>query len=173
MIEPGIYPAGVVPHTTETGEQLLVELGEARTGTMQCLVMFKIADGPAKGQVLPWYGSFSENAYERTMQSLRYCGWEGDNLDDIQALPTEVSVTVEQSEWDGKINTRIAWVNLLGSGARLNNPLSADRRRQFAAQMRDRARATVAKPGAGGDKRSTQPELPGGKGPGPDDDIPF
>jgi hypothetical protein len=104
------------PIAAETEEGLrFAQLGlSARKGTKQILVMFEITEkGPYKGAVLPWFGYFTKDSKERTVDVLRLCGFEGQNILDVetQKLSGDVVLSVENSEYDGKTQSRVAWVN--------------------------------------------------------------
>lgn len=186
-IPDGYYPAVAVPVEGEDGN-LIARWGEAKTGTKQILVYFEIVEGPHKGTRLPWFGYFTKDTYKRTIESLRYAGFKGDDLQQLGPLDQVVSINVQTEEYDGKTRQKIAWVNAPNSGAiKLNKPMSRNDIRDFAAQMRrhlgdipsvDGERFDRSKPRAAGgdefDQRSPDPEATSGWGSRNDDsDIPF
>jgi hypothetical protein len=170
-IEAGYYEAKAVPTTDEAGNIKVVHFGLSSTNTKQVLITFEIERGDAKGQKVPWFGYFTDKSWERTIQSLRYMGFKGNDLStlDAQTLDQIVSLSVEESEWDGKTHMRVSWVNELGGGGvKLANPMAANDLRHFAAQMKGRV---------GGIPESTAPTNNAANDPAPgaplDDDIPF
>lgn len=140
-IPPGFYNAVAVPVDTDDGK-VWAQFGEAKNGTPQVLLHFKILDGEYQGYQLPWFGYFKKDSMERTLKSLRYAGFRGDDLTDLpeQPLDLKVSITVEHQEFDGKTYARVAWVNRPGgAGVKLASPMKGDKLRNFAAQMRRHA----------------------------------
>jgi hypothetical protein len=127
MIENGKYKARATMGT----------LGKADTGTHQVLVDFEITDGQHKGQHIAWFGSFTDKTMDRTIESLRHCGWVGDDLDRLEGIDAnEVELVIEQEEYEGKPRARVRWVNRIGSGATLKHPLTPAEARSFAQSMR-------------------------------------
>lgn len=121
----GKYPAVAVPMVGEDGMRT-VRWGLSSNRNAQVLVYFKIIRGPRAGDVLPWFGSLSKDAYERTMQSLRYCGWKSARTADLEREPLdqEVEIEVGHNDWDGKSYARVDWVNPPGGAAiSLKTPL--------------------------------------------------
>lgn len=115
-------------------------LGYTMNGNEQIAVTFETLD-PA-GERVTWYGYFTEKSSDRTLQSLRYCGWRGNYLADFygEQLPEgfdqEVDIVVEQEEYQGKTYTKVAWVNSGGSGMALRNAMTQDQAKAFGAKMR-------------------------------------
>lgn len=160
-------------------------LGEAGSGTPQVAVFFEILTPDATHQGLTWYGSLTDNAFERTIESLRHCGWKGTDLEEIAAGKGDlnanvVSLTVEDEEYpagSGQWRTKVQWVNRRG-GLAIKAPLAGDKLRAFSAQMKgkiaalDAAKGTrpaaASKPANGGPPTG-QPEPP----PITDDQLPF
>jgi len=140
MIEEGYYPARAYRVTDEFGRDVYCRFGKAKTGTNQCLILFEVTDGDHAGAVLPWFGSFSGNSWERTVESLRYCGFQGDDIMAInsQRLDRPVSIKVEHHEYAGRIYARVAFVNQAGGSAKLSHTLSATEMRAFAAHLKQR-----------------------------------
>lgn len=120
------------------------DFNHAKTGTPQIVVTFKIAGGPFDGDRVTWFGSFSERASDRTLESLRYAGWTGDDLSAIEALPTEVELEIELEEYEGRYTNKVQWVNKAGR-VKVQNAMSDDQLRAFAATMRGKAVASRAK----------------------------
>lgn len=151
-------------------------LGESGTGSEQVAIEFEILTPDAPEKALTWYGYFSEKAFDRTIESLRICGWAGANLEEIAdgqgGLDANlVSLTVEDEEYDGRTFAKVQWVNRPG-GLALKAPLVGERAKSFAAQMQGRIRALDASQG----KRPAPAAAPAGNGGAkkPEfDDVPF
>jgi hypothetical protein len=83
-------------------------LGISSTNKEQIAVELVLPAGSPDGEALPWYGYFTDSTFERTIESLRYLGWEGTDLSD--GLPgldkNEVSIVVEDEEYEGKVSPR-------------------------------------------------------------------
>jgi hypothetical protein len=150
LVPVGIYRAVAVPVQLEDGESY-VQFGETKEGKPQVAVCFAILDGPCQGRRLTWYGFFTEKTVERTIQSLRYCGFKGDDLALLvtQKLTQEVSVTVGHNTYEGKTTARVDWVNAPG-GVKLERPMNKDQIRRFGAQLKAKVKAIaeVAGPAA-------------------------
>jgi hypothetical protein len=150
-------------------------LGESSSGKEQVVVSFHVLTPDAQEQRLTWYGYFTEKTADRTLESLRHCGWTGDDLTDLTGLDAnEVQLVVEDEEYEGKVTAKVQWVNKAG-GLALKAPLAPDKAKAFAASMRDRIRAMdaaggVRKPSAAPKPASlAAPEPP----PHSDADLPF
>jgi hypothetical protein len=110
MIEEGTYRAKATGH----------KFGKTSKGTEQVFVEFTVTEGDCQGQRLAWYGYFTEKTTERTLDSLEYCGWDGDSLTDLRGLGSqEVDLVVEHEEADdGRVYARVKWVNRVGGGVK-------------------------------------------------------
>src|SRR4051812_34947432 len=96
MLPSGTYPAVVVPVQTQHG-LLACQFGKSKgKGTPQVVVAFEILRGPHAGQVISWFGYFTDNetATNRTLESLRICGFTGDDLDQFHAQKPENEVAI-------------------------------------------------------------------------------
>lgn len=119
-------------------------LSETSKGTPQVAVEFALLDPEAEFHTLAWYGFLSDATFNRTIEALRYCGWQGENLDDLQGLDAnEVSLVVDEEEYEGKLQTRVRWVNR-AVGLSVKAPITGEKAKAFATQMRDRIRALDA-----------------------------
>jgi hypothetical protein len=162
-------------------------LGESSEGNPQVAVCFEILDEAFAGSQITWYGSFSKNLgkgkktpLQRTIESLRVCGWDSDDLSDLATCKNnEVSLVLDYEEFKGEKQLKVKWVNRPG-GLALKAPMSEAQAKAFAARMKgeviaaSRGVATVAskKPAQNGG----HPNAPGGSTGAPgisDDDIPF
>jgi hypothetical protein len=139
-LEPGIYTA--VATTTETADgPVKVQFGEASTGTKQCAVNFEIVgEGPFAGQTIMWFGFLTKDSAKFTLEALRNIGFKGDDISKINDQPLDqlVSLTIEESEYQGKTSLKVAWVNRHGGGRgfELKKPLAKNDMAKFAATLR-------------------------------------
>lgn len=159
-------------------------LGESSNGNPQVAVCFEILDEAFAGSTITWYGSFSKNKgkgkktpLERTIESLRACGWEGDDLSQLATVKTsEVSITLEYDTFDGEKRLKVQWVNRPG-GLALKTPMNETQAKAFAAKMKGEVIAASRSAGGaparnGGAQHQNAPGATGAPGIG-DDDIPF
>jgi hypothetical protein len=129
-------------------------LGYAGTGTAQVAVRFEITDSEYAGKTATWFGSFTERSWDRTVESLRHCGWQGDDISDLTGIDqNEVELVMEEEEHNGAWRTRPRWVNALGGGVGLKEAMTQDQLRAFAAKMKGKL---VAKNQREGTPRSAE-----------------
>lgn len=111
----------------------------------QVVVEFKCVseDDPDHGYSISWFGFFTEKALKRTIESLRYIGWKGDDLAELPGLAEtgmladEVDLVVEHEEYEGQLKAKVSWVNKPGGGrVQLAKPMEADSLKSFAARMK-------------------------------------
>jgi hypothetical protein len=168
LISQGTYKAAAVQV-----DGTYAQIGMSSTGNQQVLVQFEILEGPAAGRRVPWWGSFTDKSWNRTVEALRYCGFSGDDLSTLpaQELNHEVSIVVEHSEYNGKTNARVRWVNAAVSGIKLSKPMNLDELRNFGAMMKARVATVkaveVAPPGV------IKPAISSSATASTDDDPPF
>lgn len=119
-------------------------LGYTSKGTEQIAVLLETEHGE-----ITWYGYFSEKTADRTLESLRYLGWEGDDLSDLSGISAnEVTIVVEhEADEDGRTHPRVRWINRAG-GLAMKEAMDEKATRAFAARMKNAARASRAKVGA-------------------------
>lgn len=142
------------------------DFGFTSNGSEQVQVIFDILDPDYDGETVPWWGYFSEKTAERTMQSLRYCGWKGDDVTNLEGISdNEVELEVEHNTYNGKTNARVAWVNRPGSGGGITvkAPMPEDKRKAFAKKMKALAIKTAKEVPA----RPAAPQID------PNDDVGF
>ena|ERR1051326_2108102 len=157
-------------------------LGRTSTGKEQVAVEFELMDADGVvGPHITWFGYFTDDTWERTVESLRHCGWQGDDLSELSGLDQEVSVVIENEEYKGKRYPKVRWVNAPGSGLALKEQLSPQEAKEFASSMRGRILqqrqsqgairrpATVTPMAAKRNTGAIPPEPP----PHTDDDMPF
>jgi hypothetical protein len=168
LVPEGFYRAVVSPVAGEDGSAP-VQFGVTKEDKPQVLVNFEILDGSYQGRVLPWWGSFNstlpegskakQTPMQRTLQSLRFCGWVGDDVMEVvnQELGNEVSIQVEHAEGqDGVTRAKVAWVNRPGGGGvMMANPMSKDSLRRFSAAIKSVARSIPPVPGKKAERGSS------------------
>lgn len=174
MIDPGTYMARA------TG----AELGYTSGGKEQLAIAFSLVDQP--GQRITWYGGFSteingnakKSPCERTFETLRTCGWQGDDLSDLSGIEeNEVEIVIDiEADQNGVGRNRVKWVNAPGGGGpAMKNVMPPDQKKAFAAKMKGAALASKQR------TASTQQKAPLPKYPpknsrqnqDADDDLPF
>ena len=109
-------------------------LGYTSKGSEQVAVQFKLNE---TGEKIAWYGYFSEKTFDRTIETLRLCGWAGNDLDDLSGIDAnEVEIVVEhENDLNNEPRARVRWVNKVG-GAALKEQLKPNEARSFAAKMK-------------------------------------
>jgi hypothetical protein len=153
------------------------EWGTANTGTEQVGFRVQLIGGDMDGQSFTWYGYFTDTSEERTLESLRIAGWDGDfgALLDLPGLgSTEFELQLEdQADKDGKLvinpetgepYLKPTFINRIGVA--MKNVMDANEKTAFAARMR-------ARYGGGAPPRTrTPPRNSGGRSGGPDMSAP-
>lgn len=149
-------------------------LGETSKGAEQVAVEFSLLDEGFNGWRITWFGFFTEKTTESTIRALRTCGWQGTDLTDLTGIDTnEVLLVIENETYDGKTSPKVRWVNPLGGGLALKNPMAPDKAKAFAARMRAQIAAVDAT--SGQRRTSTKPAGMNTNEPPPhtDNDMPF
>jgi hypothetical protein len=129
MLEAGYYRARAVEWA----------LGKTEKGKPHVAVRFETFDDQGlPGEHITWYGYFTEKTEERTLESLQHCGWEGDDITDLSGIErNEVQLVVERDEYEGKVRSKVAWVNKPGGGGiSIKAPLDEAEKAQFAREMK-------------------------------------
>lgn len=130
-----------------TAKAIEWKLGITGTGKEQIGVLFQLQDG----QTLTWYGYFTEQTVERTLESLEHMGWDGSDITNPKGLDSnEVSLVVESeaSPSDGKMYPRVKWVNKIGGGLAMKEELSGGALQSFKQRMQGAVMARRQKRGA-------------------------
>jgi hypothetical protein len=150
-------------------------------------VCFDLCDpqDPYNGWSITWFGFLTDKTLDRTVEGLRYCGWEGDEIGALPELAAngqlsqEVELVIDHEEWEGKWRAKVKWVNRPGGGTvKLEKKLTGSDLSSFSARMKGRIRTAGA---ANANGRTTPQRSTGGGGsqpqhpnaPGNLDDIPF
>lgn len=180
-----------------------VQFAEFANGP-QILLAFKIHDenSPNKGRVTTYFGSFGERSIDFTVDALRACGWQGDDLADLPKafergeLGAEVSLKiinepsldrdkrpVMDEDGNEKWRDKVAFVNVPGEGGAGFKPektLEGAELKNFGQRMRTavanagkRKPAGGIKPAArGGNSAQRQPAGRGSSAGYDDRDVP-
>jgi hypothetical protein len=99
-------------------------ISETKAGDAQVFIAFDVAHGEGT-TALTWFGSLKEGkAQEITLKGLLAAGFTGKDVTDLidgpdgGAIPlgTEVSLVIENEEYEGANRARIRWVNKPGGG---------------------------------------------------------
>jgi hypothetical protein len=159
-------------------------MSEASTGKPMLVVLFDVLTEGADVNALTWRGFFTEATMDRTIEAMRYMGFEGDDLSDITGLDRlEVDLVVEDEEYtdeatgEVKTSAKVQWVNK-PRALSVKTVLEGDKLKSFAAEMK----AAFRKVDAAAGKRTPAPAAkrapptgPQGAEPPPlsDADIPF
>jgi hypothetical protein len=135
----------LIPPGTYRGRAVNWGLSTTSTGKEQVAVEFEFPDAAGVVQRLTWFGFFTEKTWERTIQSLRHCGWKGVDLDDLGGLDaSEVDLVVEHDTYNGVTRAKINWVNEAGA-LPFVQPMEATAARSFAARMRGKVASVKPK----------------------------
>lgn len=138
-----------------TGEVVLGS--SSQKGTPFIELYFEITQGDNKGGKVRWTSYFSEKTSERSIESLQYCGWKGDDMSEfsdggLHGLDkNEVEIVVEIEEYNDKegnprSSPKVQWVNR-GGGGYLNTAqaMNTDAAQTFGERMRGLVLALRAK----------------------------
>ncbi|HVY79854.1 MAG TPA: hypothetical protein VG994_02640 [Steroidobacteraceae bacterium] len=115
-----------------------------------------------------------EKSWERSIESFRHMGWQGDDLRELpelcaQGLLNEVEIVVDHEVWENEVQAKVKWINKPGGGAvKLKKPMEGAALDAFANRMRGAIR-TVPANGARPQQKPAAPKHPNA----PDSDIPF
>lgn len=111
-------------------------LAETSKGDPQAAIAF---DLPEVGASLNYFGFFTEKTERRTIESLRYSGWTGNDVTDLSSVGSDrnvrVELVVEIDEYNGERRNKIAWVNRPG-GIQAAKPLNPATKAAFAARIK-------------------------------------
>lgn len=139
------------------------EMVESKDGNPYVIVDFVIEEGERNGEILKWMGFFTEKTATRTIESLRVCGWKGDDVSSLDGLSDNlVQITAGFETYNDKEYERVRWVNAIGSSA-VKKVMSSEQRKEFAQKLRGAVLAY--------DK--SVKENPVAKPSNNDDDLPF
>jgi hypothetical protein len=115
------------------------DFGVSEKNTEFVAVVFRIEEGENFGERVTWNGYFTEKTIKRTLESLRYCGWSGDMVTDLTGIDkNKVQLVIKEEEFEGKLRTKVEWVNRLG-GMAVKNRMDDATRKAFAARLKGAA----------------------------------
>jgi hypothetical protein len=162
-----------------------IAVGYARSGNPQVAVLFEVTDeGQNLGMTVTWFGSLHGGALAITDESLRACGWEGDDLAELPDLaaagklgPVQLVLEDEARESDGRVFPTVVFINRLGGGAFQFKPeslITGGDLKALGARMKATFAATRSRPAAAppktaaptGQSKTTAPAGNAGKGAG-------
>lgn len=162
--------------------------GEGANAKEQVVVLFDLIDqnDADYGRSISAFLFFTDKTVDRSLESLRHCGWKGDEIAEVGdmaargELANDVELVVEHEFYqpdngEGKWQAKVRWINTPGGGAvKLKKPLEGRDLASFSARMKGRARMVGGgAPNGGGSRPSTSsqssqhPNAPG------NDDLPF
>ena len=176
MIQPGTHRA----------RALSGGLGYTSGGKEQVGIDFQILEGEHQGEHITWWGYFTDATTDKTIEALRICGWEGDDLCDLSGIQNnDVDLVVQAKEFTnartGEVRegVEVRWVNK-PSGLQMRDKMDAAAAKDFAQKMRGRVVALRSGNGrAPAPAAKPQPKFPTGGAPAAlrqvieEDDIPF
>lgn len=186
MIPAAIYSAVVVPVDTESGP-LSIQFGPpTKNSPFSAALSFEIISGPYSGQRITAFLYFGSKAgaksgktgMERSLESLRICGFTGDDLDKFsdQHPDQEVSITVvhdtyqDEKTGESKTNAKVAWINSPMRGFVLKEALPQTELRRYSAQLKGTLKKIAP---VSGRKAERQPATPMAAGSNGADDDPM
>lgn len=101
---------------TFLAEVLGAVLTQAKTGTVQVAIEFRLAEGPDAGSRITAYKPVTEKALKYTVADLRTCGWKGDDLEDLTSVKGgQVELVLAAEEFNGKVTTKVKFINEPGA----------------------------------------------------------
>lgn len=166
----------MLPAGTYRARAVDSELGYTSTDKEQVVVEFSILDEPHVGEHISWYGYFTDGTRDRTIESLRHCGWQGEDINNLAGIDlNEVQLVVEHDEYEGRPSAKVRWVNKAG-GIVLKKRMSPEDAKRFAARLRPHIVANAAKAGArppSAPKAAPKPQPAQAGDALADDEVPF
>lgn len=169
-----------------TGEVVLGS--SSQKGTPFIEVYFQITEGENKGGKVRWTSYFSEKTNERSIQSLEYCGWRGEDLSEfsdgglhgLDANEVEIVVELEEHQTketaekpsETRTSPKVRWVNRQGGFLNTAQAMAPQAAESFGERMRGLVLAMRAKnplPSAAADDfphgAAATPAAPNGEAP--------
>ncbi len=128
-------------------------LGEASTGTPQVGIEFVIEEGDHRGEWITGYFFLTDAAGDRTLETMRLCGWTGTDVsEELVGLDANIVELVVEPEdgmpdpqsGDVKQRLRLKFVNKSG-GVAMRSALSNDKAKVLAAKMKAKLAVIDAK----------------------------
>ena len=133
-IAPGTYTAKVASF----------DWGTTPKGNEQLALTFNVE---GHGKITAYLYWTKDSVIDRSFESLRYCGWTGDDLTklDLADLQKPVEIVVENEEWEGKTRTKVAWINDPNRAVAVANRMTEDALKKFAARMKSKVKPMPGK----------------------------
>lgn len=118
-----------------------------KKGTEGVSIEFEAVDGTFAGERIVWTGWLTDKTIDRSIESLRHCGWKGDDLSDLSTVRGECEIVVEEEEYEKKngepgLAYRVRWVNALGGRRAGGAPLEVSDAKSLAQRMKARIQAS-------------------------------
>jgi hypothetical protein len=141
-------------------------LGFTSGGKEQVGVLMQLLEGPNEGSHITWYGYFTDKSVERTLESLRLLGWQGDDLFDLSTVGDDESSDVHlvidhETDDKGQTRAKACFINRI-AGVAIKDRMNDAQAKAFAQKMRGHVLAQKQKTG------SSAPQQPrNGKPPQP------
>ena len=157
---------------------MAADLGVTGTGKEQVAVFLQTEDG----HNITWYGYFTDKTVERTLETLKLCGWDSDDISDLDGIDGSavVDIVVENEEYEERVRSRVRWINSPGGGGpALKDKMDEGSRASFAERMKGKVLAfNQQNPSVKAVRNDDAPPPPqqdgGASSPlDPNDDIPF
>lgn len=124
------------------------QLSESSKGTPEVAVEFQLTHPELNNFTITWDGWLSDATFDRTVESLRHCGWKGSDFNDLTGLDTnEVELVIENEPFEGKTYSRVKWVNAPGGGLAFRKAMDPGKTASFAAAMNAKIKALEASKG--------------------------
>ena len=128
-----------------TGEVVLGTSSKKGTPFIECY--FEITKGDNAGGKVRWTSYFSEKTNERSIESLQYCGWRGDDLSEfsdggLHGLDAnEVEIVVELEEYqtetgETRSSPKVQWVNRGGGYLNTDAAMAPEAAQSFGERMK-------------------------------------
>lgn len=112
------------------------DFGYTKGGKEQVAVLFEFIDGPNEGKQITWYGYFTDKTVDRTLESLMHAGWDGKNLAALSGIgESECLLVLESDTYEGKTRVRVNWINKIGTGPSIKEPMSESQLASFSQKM--------------------------------------
>jgi len=151
------------------GRGVSADVGRSKNqGTPYVRVAFEFLndEGEPTGQGNSWDGYLTDKTYERTLESLKACGWDGKDWETFNGISNKVvRLTLKKETYKDKSFWKIEWVNRASMGRPIDESL----------RIVGKARRALAEQFSGGKKSEAPRARPAFDDfdPKDDDDIPF
>jgi len=165
MLPAGTYAAVVASVDTERGPVYIQWGPGTERSPFVAAVSFEVLNGPQAGQKISAFLYFGEKSAVRSMESLRACGFTGDDIDKFsdQNPDIECQIVVEHETFEGKTRAKVKWINKAGGGAfTFEKPLPPNELRRFSAQFKGTLKQMPAVAGKKAERQAPSSAPPAG-----------